>query len=41
MVANPTDTKEYRAPKKCKHSFCNAHLFRELMGAHETTKRAR
>jgi transposase len=22
----------------CKHSFCNAHLLRELIGAHETTK---
>ena len=22
----------------CKHSFCNAHLIRELIGAHETTK---
>ena len=23
---------------ECKHSFCNAHLLRELIGAHETTK---
>ena len=23
---------------ECEHSFCNAHLLRELIGAHETTK---
>ncbi len=23
---------------ECEHSFCNAHLIRELIGAHETTK---